>query len=382
MSVPVSVSVPEHAHAHHCPITGHGTHAYCPPQKGDSRSPCPALNALANHGYLPRDGKCVTPAALTHALRAGYRLSAPLAWVLTRGGFFLLGQRRAHICLADLARHNCIEHDASLVHPDVAHRDEYAPLHPAPHMLDAFLAHAADGALMTPADVARARVAREASYARPMDALHAEIARGEMAIVLLLFNNPPPAPSPAPAPPPRSLLAALKRTKDAEPAPLPLPGVPVEMLRTWMHEERLPNGWAPYHQLSLTRVVQTSRAIRAAMRALQRRRAKLEVAREIAQADALEIVTAAQAELGLLEEREREREEEEEGEVVELEVGASPPESLVPPDSPTTSDASVELRTPTAPEFPPAPADRKSRTAEWLSDIDVPRIVVADGADL
>ncbi|KAL6298799.1 Chloroperoxidase, partial [Sparassis latifolia] len=244
----VPVSVPEHAHAHHCPITGHGTHAYCPPQKGDSRSPCPALNALANHGYLPRDGKCVTPAALTHALRAGYRLSAPLAWVLTRGGFFLLGQRRAHICLADLARHNCIEHDASLVHPDVAHRDEYAPLHPAPHMLDAFLAHAADGALMTPADVARARVAREASYARPMDALHAEIARGEMAI------------------------AALRtRTKDAEPAPLPqpLPGVPVEMLRTWMHEERLPDGWAPYHQLSLTRVVQTSRAIRAAMRALQ-----------------------------------------------------------------------------------------------------------------
>ncbi|CAG8956732.1 hypothetical protein HYFRA_00012276 [Hymenoscyphus fraxineus] len=27
------------------------------PGEGDSRGPCPALNALANHGILPRDGK-------------------------------------------------------------------------------------------------------------------------------------------------------------------------------------------------------------------------------------------------------------------------------------------------------------------------------------
>ncbi|KAL6712909.1 hypothetical protein ACLMJK_009464 [Lecanora helva] len=30
---------------------------YARPQPGDLRSPCPGLNALANHGYLPRDGR-------------------------------------------------------------------------------------------------------------------------------------------------------------------------------------------------------------------------------------------------------------------------------------------------------------------------------------
>src|SRR4051812_19538700 len=31
-------------------------HPYIPPGSGDYRSPCPALNTLANHGYLPRTG--------------------------------------------------------------------------------------------------------------------------------------------------------------------------------------------------------------------------------------------------------------------------------------------------------------------------------------
>jgi hypothetical protein len=27
------------------------------PVRGDLRSPCPGLNSLANHGFLPRDGR-------------------------------------------------------------------------------------------------------------------------------------------------------------------------------------------------------------------------------------------------------------------------------------------------------------------------------------
>ena len=30
---------------------------WMPPLDSDIRGPCPGLNALANHGYLPRDGK-------------------------------------------------------------------------------------------------------------------------------------------------------------------------------------------------------------------------------------------------------------------------------------------------------------------------------------
>ncbi|CAE6424652.1 unnamed protein product [Rhizoctonia solani] len=33
-----------------------GEHAFRPPTAGDKRGPCPGLNALANHGYLPHNG--------------------------------------------------------------------------------------------------------------------------------------------------------------------------------------------------------------------------------------------------------------------------------------------------------------------------------------
>ena len=42
---------------------------YQPPGPDDSRSPCPALNALANHGYLPRDGKNIPPEVLQRAIQ-------------------------------------------------------------------------------------------------------------------------------------------------------------------------------------------------------------------------------------------------------------------------------------------------------------------------
>ena len=33
-----------------------GAHAFVPPSASDLRGPCPGLNALANHNYLPHDG--------------------------------------------------------------------------------------------------------------------------------------------------------------------------------------------------------------------------------------------------------------------------------------------------------------------------------------
>ena len=48
------MSNPASNHSHRrglCPLIGR-SNDWCPPQEGDSRSPCPALNTLANHGYL------------------------------------------------------------------------------------------------------------------------------------------------------------------------------------------------------------------------------------------------------------------------------------------------------------------------------------------
>ncbi|CAG8835038.1 22518_t:CDS:2, partial [Racocetra persica] len=36
------------------------THEWQAPGPDDKRSPCPALNTLANHGYLPRGGENIT----------------------------------------------------------------------------------------------------------------------------------------------------------------------------------------------------------------------------------------------------------------------------------------------------------------------------------
>jgi len=33
-----------------------GQYAFVPPGSGDARGPCPGLNAMANHGYLPHNG--------------------------------------------------------------------------------------------------------------------------------------------------------------------------------------------------------------------------------------------------------------------------------------------------------------------------------------
>ncbi|RDW57105.1 hypothetical protein BP6252_13851 [Coleophoma cylindrospora] len=38
------------------PISVSGVHAFVPPGAGDVRGPCPGLNVLANHGYLPHNG--------------------------------------------------------------------------------------------------------------------------------------------------------------------------------------------------------------------------------------------------------------------------------------------------------------------------------------
>jgi Peroxidase, family 2 len=184
----------------------------------------------------PRDGKQLTAQTLIHALQQGYGLSTPLAYILSYGGVGLLGQLGA-FGLDDLARHNRIEHDASLVHDDTPNRDEYAPILPDSSLVKQFLNTAEDGQFMTLEDIAKARVLREAQ-SRPLDNLHAEIARGEMAIVAGLFDS---------------------RNR----------GIPVELLRTWVTEERLPVGWHPTHTQGLFQTMRASWQISSQMKAIR-----------------------------------------------------------------------------------------------------------------
>ncbi|KAF1335968.1 Chloroperoxidase, partial [Globisporangium splendens] len=75
------------------------------------RAPCPGLNTLANHGFLPRNGQNISRAVLSEALMSRYNLGADLTAAL-------VSQVPDPFSLDFLSTHNFIEHDASLVHAD------------------------------------------------------------------------------------------------------------------------------------------------------------------------------------------------------------------------------------------------------------------------
>lgn len=210
----------------------------------------------------PRDGKQLTAPILIHALQEGYGLSTPLAYLLVHGGIFLLGQKGA-FGLNDLARHNRIEHDASLVHDDTKGRDEYAPISPNSNLVMNLLAQAEDGRVLTVEDVAKARVERE-SQCPVLNSLHAEIARGEMAIALGLFSQ--------------------ENADHQE-------GMPLDMLREWLAEERLPEGWKPTHTQGLLQTIRTAREIRSLMVTLKGEEVAGDVRRDRPEGFKLEIPT-------------------------------------------------------------------------------------------
>jgi hypothetical protein len=136
-------------------------HTFIPAGRLDKRSPCPALNALANHGHLcvyfssnigpypqwmnrPRRGTQITFTQLLRAIKTVYNLSLPLALLLTLVGFLTCAKLSVIVppsspatlkhtpyggyrwrlsvswtlSLSDLSARgwNKIAHDASLVH--------------------------------------------------------------------------------------------------------------------------------------------------------------------------------------------------------------------------------------------------------------------------
>jgi len=223
-----------------CPVTG--AHEWSPPKEGDSRSPCPALNAMANHGYLPHDGMNISIFRLIGALRACYGLSLPFSVFLAIGSFFLL-KRISPVSLEQIGKHNCIEHNASLVHDDCPSTEEYAPIRVVPALLESLIGRrpsdekkpdaVASDDLLEIEDVAKFRLRRE-NECGPVDSVHAEIARGEMAIALGVWEH--------------------KVGSHA--------GIRKDWLRDWFEYGRLPNGWRPTHSQGLRDTVRRSTKMR------------------------------------------------------------------------------------------------------------------------
>jgi len=152
-----------------------------------------------------------------------------------------------------------IEHDASLVHANTPPGEAIAPVEVQKYLVELLLndaytepggvewdLNAAGGsqprpALITTAAVARARIRREKD-SKPLDNIHAEIARGEMAIILGVMEK--------------------REGNDV--------GVPVEWMRQLFGQERMPIGWQPTHTQGLLDTIKRSRALRAAMEELRK----------------------------------------------------------------------------------------------------------------
>ncbi|KAJ6560154.1 Cloroperoxidase [Mycena capillaripes] len=99
----------------------HG-HKFIPAKATDVRSPCPGLNTLANHGYLPRDGRNFTIATLLDGALQAFNLDWQPILVAAKFGLLTRADRGSFdkMSLDALDIHNIIEHDASISRNDFA----------------------------------------------------------------------------------------------------------------------------------------------------------------------------------------------------------------------------------------------------------------------
>jgi hypothetical protein len=109
--------VPPHADGHNLTWP-----EYVAPQDGDSRSACPMLNAMANHGILPHDGKNISFKELNTKVRQTFNFAPTFCFFVPKFSADFLNRSywSDNFDLAELSLHNAIEHDASLTREDAA----------------------------------------------------------------------------------------------------------------------------------------------------------------------------------------------------------------------------------------------------------------------
>lgn len=91
------------------------------PSHGDLRSPCPALNAAANHGILPRNGRDIDLPTVGAAVLLAYNMTYETMLVVGIPGLRTSTTGNASTFhLSDLAQHTpqAVEHDGSLSRED------------------------------------------------------------------------------------------------------------------------------------------------------------------------------------------------------------------------------------------------------------------------
>ena len=193
-------------------------------------------------------------------MKAVYNLSTPLALLLAIVGFVWCGHlvgsgfsTRLELDLHDLAHHNRIEHDGSMGHADAAPGAEFAPIKPdkarIANMLAAGSARTSSNVkdpvnALSILDFSRVRYSLNLALRAPLNAIHAEIARGEIALTMLAMGT----------------RGDGGDVYDDEHEPV----VPKDRIRQWFLEERLPTDWStPETQITILKTMATSRKVKA-----------------------------------------------------------------------------------------------------------------------
>ncbi|KAI0725072.1 Cloroperoxidase [Fomitopsis betulina] len=140
---------------------------YIAPTEKDSRSCCPFLNAMANHGILPRDGRNISFRDLNTRCHETFNFSPTFSFYVPHYAATMLERNywTDTFDLADLSAHNCIEHDASLCREDTYHNADQSK--PSARLIEELLESASgpDGTL-TKGDVSRMLSKRRAESKR------------------------------------------------------------------------------------------------------------------------------------------------------------------------------------------------------------------------
>ncbi|KAL9710723.1 hypothetical protein Ac2012v2_006259 [Leucoagaricus gongylophorus] len=233
-------------------------HPYIQPGSSDSRSPCPALNTLANHGYIQRTGKDISFFELVNALRYVYNISWFLALFLTFVGFLisakftfsirsrdrskpvtwftrikrLILMPRWRIQLDSLSTRGPkeIAHDASFVHPNSIPSDA-----PDEWLLTKLLSftsscrHKSQKSGLSLVDMARYHATRERELSSPLNNFHERVALGECGLAWAVMRN-------------RRASMSLRGSGDSTQSEQD-DVIPEETLQEWLGREQLPKDW-------------------------------------------------------------------------------------------------------------------------------------------
>jgi hypothetical protein len=188
--------------------------------EGDSRGPCPMLNTLANHGYLPHSGRNITVKNIGDAIHEATNWSTDFGVVPATSAFAALGGLDVINLEMLINRTIGIERPASLARADDSNKV-------LPARVQGVMDDSADPKYITTASLGRSRHRLET--VSPLTPAQQSPARGEAAFIMMLMVDGE-VPSAADKDTDYTKMKAFK-----------------EQARVFLSEERLPvkQGWKP-----------------------------------------------------------------------------------------------------------------------------------------